>query len=210
MRPCQQRNDRDRHCNSTSVYSGVVASGNGDNTDSSNLDATFLRGLQPTDSDGVAQFQTRFPGHYTACTNHIHVLVHFDGDYIRQGTYGGGYVSHVGQLFFDQDLITEVETVTPYSTNTQDQTTNEEDGIFTQEAATSDPMVEYSLVGDDVSQGLFGWIAFGVDLTNNFDVPSAASSLYEGGGVENENSDAGGPPGNGTMSGAPPSATPSA
>lgn len=52
------------HCNSTGVYSGVVASGNGVGTaDPSNLNNTFLRGLQPTDEDGVAKFTTLFPGH---------------------------------------------------------------------------------------------------------------------------------------------------
>lgn len=51
------------HCNSTGVYSGVSASGNGDSdSDTSNLDATFLRGIQPTDVNGVVQIETIFPG----------------------------------------------------------------------------------------------------------------------------------------------------
>jgi protocatechuate 3,4-dioxygenase beta subunit len=54
------------------VYSGVIASGNGNSNDDSNLDATFLRGLQKTDDEGVAQFQTIFPGHYTGRATHIH------------------------------------------------------------------------------------------------------------------------------------------
>jgi hypothetical protein len=53
------------HCNSTGVYSGVIANGNGDSNDSSNLDNTFNRGIQKSDSDGVVTFQTNFPGHYT-------------------------------------------------------------------------------------------------------------------------------------------------
>ncbi len=52
-------------CNSTGVYSGVVSSGNGDSSDTSNIDQTFLRGIQPTDDDGIAQFETLVPGHYT-------------------------------------------------------------------------------------------------------------------------------------------------
>lgn len=52
------------HCNSTGVYSGVVASGNGvGSSDPGNLNNTFLRGLQPTDDDGVAKFTSLFPGH---------------------------------------------------------------------------------------------------------------------------------------------------
>lgn len=53
------------HCNSTGVYSGVAASGNGNSDDDSNLDATFLRGIVQTDINGVAQYETLVPGHYT-------------------------------------------------------------------------------------------------------------------------------------------------
>jgi protocatechuate 3,4-dioxygenase beta subunit len=186
------------HCNSTGVYSGIIASGNGDSSDTANINATFLRGLQATDSDGVAQFDTLFPGHYTGRAPHIHVLAHFNGTTYANGTYGGGYVSHVGQIFFDQDLISQVEATSPYSTNTQDLTANADDSILSEEAATTDPVVEYSLLGDDVSAGVFAWIAFGIDLTSEYSVTPAAN-LYAEGGVENANSGAGGGSGgNGT------------
>ena len=113
-------------------------------------------------------------------------------------------MSHVGQLFFDQDLITQVEATSPYSTNTQELTLNSADQIFSQEAATVDPVVEYSLLGDDVSSGIFGWVAFGIDLTTE-ETLSPAASLYAEGGVENASSGGGG--GNGT--GAAPSGVPS-
>ncbi|KAH8666048.1 extracellular dioxygenase-like protein [Tricladium varicosporioides] len=199
------------HCNSTGVYSGVVASGNGVGTlDPTNINNTFLRGLQPTDAEGVAQFNTLFPGHYTGRATHIHVLAHFNGTSYPNGTYGGGYVSHVGQLFFDQDLITQVEATGVYATNTQDITANSEDSIMSEEAATTDPVIEYSLIGDDITAGVFGWIAFGIDLTSQQTISSAAS-LYASGGVANANSGMGGGPGgnstgNGTApTGAPPS-----
>lgn len=202
------------HCNSTGVYSGVVASGNGDSSDTSNINKTFLRGLQPTDADGVAAFETLFPGHYTSRATHIHVLAHFNGTQYANGTYGGGYVSHVGQIFFDQDLITQVEATSPYSTNTQAITENDADTIFSEEAASSDPVVEYSLLGSSVEDGVFGWIAFGIDLTSQQTISSAAS-LYAEGGVANSNSGGGGGGGaapSGGMSGSPPgvSATSSA
>ena len=53
------------HCNSTGVYSGVMANGNGNSDDSTNLDSTFLRGIQRSSSSGVVQFMTLMPGHYT-------------------------------------------------------------------------------------------------------------------------------------------------
>lgn len=172
------------HCNSTGVYSGIVASTNGNAADAANINSTFLRGLQPTDSEGVAQFQTLFPGHYTSRSNHIHVLVHFNGTTYENGTYGGGVISHVGQMFFDQDLITQVEAVSPYSTNNQPTTLNSEDSVLVDEAASSDPMINYSLLGETVADGIFGWLAFGVDVSKAYNVKPAAS-LYSSGGVEN-------------------------
>lgn len=54
------------HCNATGVYSGVEASGNGNGvSDTSNLNATFLRGIAETDPEGVATFESIVPGHYT-------------------------------------------------------------------------------------------------------------------------------------------------
>lgn len=51
------------HCNATGVYSGVSAEGNGDSdVDTSNLSATFGRGIQQTNEEGMVQFSTVFPG----------------------------------------------------------------------------------------------------------------------------------------------------
>jgi hypothetical protein len=49
------------NCNSTGVYSGIQSSMNGNGNDAKNLNNTALRGIQPTDSDGVATFKTVFP-----------------------------------------------------------------------------------------------------------------------------------------------------
>ena len=51
------------HANSTGVYYGVSASGNGNSdTVKSNFNATFLRGIQQTDSNGVVHIETIVPG----------------------------------------------------------------------------------------------------------------------------------------------------
>lgn len=52
-----------------------------------------------------------------------------------------------------------------YKTNTFPVTTNQDDFIFAQAAATSDPVMQYSLLGDEVEDGLFGWLTLGVDAT---------------------------------------------
>ena len=54
-------------CNATGVYSGVVADSNGNPDDASNLDETWLRGIQPTSADGISTFKTIFPVSY--CTH---------------------------------------------------------------------------------------------------------------------------------------------
>ena len=170
----------------------------------------------------------RLPTHFS--TTHIHVATHTaaDGTVYPNGTYKSETVSHVGQIFFgtrdlqfrapitdrrsvtDQDLITQVEALEPYNTNTQELTTNEGDSIMEQESADIDPVVSYVLLGDDVSDGIMAWTAFGVNLTNAYTI-SAAASYYEEGGVANESSGGmgGGAPGGGqggpSGSGAPPS-----
>ncbi|KAJ5092468.1 hypothetical protein NUU61_007338 [Penicillium alfredii] len=192
------------HCNSTGVYSGVVANGNGNSDDEKNLDSTFLRGVQPSDRDGVVHFESIFPGHYTGRATHIHVLTHPKNEtkVLGNDTITGLYTSrssHVGQLFFDQDLISEVEKVEPYSSNTQELTTNAKDSILAEEADTIDPFMEYVYLGDKVSDGLFAWISVGIDPSKDTEVTPAAYYTEEG-GVENENSGMG-------MGGPPPGAS---
>ncbi|KAJ5825421.1 hypothetical protein N7474_002559 [Penicillium riverlandense] len=208
------------HCNATGVYSGVEASGNGDSSDATNLDATFLRGIQSSDKDGVVQIESIFPGHYTGRATHIHVPFDSLRDFpptvlthpangttvLANDTISGLYsshTSHVGQLFFDQDLITKVEATSPYSTNTQDLTTNADDSILSEEADTIDPFMEYVLLGNSVSDGIFAWITVGVDATEDSDVTPAAY-YTEQGGVENDSASSG-------MEGGPlPGSSPSA
>lgn len=119
-------------------------------------------------------------------------------------TLSGGSVTHVGQMFFDQDLITLVEQEEPYASNTQDFTDNADDSILGEEAETTDPFIEYVLLGDSVADGIFGWLAFGMDTTASYNITPAAY-LTENGGVENENAGMGGGPGG---SGGPPSGSP--
>jgi hypothetical protein len=126
----------------------------------------------------------------------IPVLTHpaNETEILANGTISGLYTthsSHVGQLFFDQDLISAVEETSPYSTNTQDLTTNANDSILAEEADTIDPFMEYVYVGDNVSDGIFAWISVGIDATKDSSVTPTAY-YTEQGGVENESSGMGG------------------
>ncbi|KAH8820264.1 extracellular dioxygenase [Xylogone sp. PMI_703] len=180
------------HCNSTGVYSGVIANGNGNFNDSTNINNTFLRGIQQTDNEGVVKFETLFPGHYTGRATHIHVLSHATNETERlaNNTVSGLYTSHashVGQLFFDQDLISEVEAQAPYKDNTQPLTQNADDSILLQEADDIDPFVQYVYVSDNVADGIFAWISLAINSTEDSSVTPAAW-LTPSGGVANPDS----------------------
>ncbi len=78
-----------------------------------------MRGIQPTNANGVAHFATVYPGWYQGRTVHIHVKVHL-----------GGTVVHTGQLFFNDVLTDAVYAKTPYSTRGARTTRNANDSIY--------------------------------------------------------------------------------
>lgn len=112
-------------------------------------------------------------------------MVHLNATPLANGTLYDLQASAVTQLFFDQTLVDAVEATEVYAANTQEITTNENDSIFVGEADDGqDPVVEYTLLGDDVTDGLLAWVAFGIDTTASTTIKPAAI-LYADGGVEN-------------------------
>ena len=171
--------------NATGVYSGVVSNMNGAGTqDQGNLEKTFLRGIQKTDENGAVQFRTIFPGHYTGRTVHVHVMVHTNAEVHENGTIIDTSPSHVGQLYFDQDLITSIRAESPYSTNTQQLMQNSADYVLQLEPAGSDPFVHYTFVGDTAAEGMVGWFTLGIDPNTEKQVV-AATNRMEGGSKSN-------------------------
>ncbi|KAF7179647.1 hypothetical protein CNMCM7691_008696 [Aspergillus felis] len=197
------------NCNATGVYSGVQSSMNGNGDDASNLDKTFLRGIQKTDADGVAGFKTVFPGHYSGRATHVHVVAHLNAALLPNNTLTGGYVPHIGQLFFDQDLIYEVEATYPYNTSTVSITKNADDHVVQAETedSNSDPFFEYVYLGDSIEDGLLAWVTLGVNVTASHDsAVSYAATLTSDGGVANDESSAAGDQTPSGSAGAMPSA----
>lgn len=176
------------HANATGVYSGVAVQGNGNGeADQANLNRTWGRGIRETNADGVAQFESIFPGHYSGRAIHIHTVVHKNATLYSNQTLGATTItSHIGQVFFDQDVISAVEETYPYNTNEQDLTLNSEDSILETETATDgvDPFMEYTMLGDDISDGIFAWVSFGINSTYN-KVMDPVVYLTESGGVDN-------------------------
>jgi protocatechuate 3,4-dioxygenase beta subunit len=133
------------HADALGVYSGVVPLGA--NSSAPSTSGTFLRGVQSTDSDGVATFETLYPGWYRGRAVHIHVKVHLDDQTV-----------HTGQLFFDDALTTTVYRATaPYDTRPVADTTNQNDGIYRQGGAQSTLAVRRQ------GSGYLGTITMGVN-----------------------------------------------
>lgn len=93
--------------NGTGVYSGKE--------DEGTVGLTYLRGLQASDSNGVVQVLTKFPGYYSGRAQHVHVKAHVNGTVASNDTFVGGSVVHTGQLFFDQSTLDTVNTFYPYT-----------------------------------------------------------------------------------------------
>lgn len=93
----------------------------GDTEATTTDDGTYLRGAQTTDANGIAQFTTIFPGWYMGRTTHIHVKVHIDKKTVL-----------TSQTFFDETLLDEVYSQSPYSEHTgrENNTNNASDGIY--------------------------------------------------------------------------------
>ena len=72
------------HCDALGHYSGYPGQGDGD------VDTTgekFLRGVQRTDTNGIASFKTIYPGWYRGRTTHIHFKVFPDGDWSWRASF---------------------------------------------------------------------------------------------------------------------------
>lgn len=159
--------------------------------------------MQPTDEQGVVQIETLFPGHYAPRATHTHLLVHQDATVLPNNTLAGGNVSHVGQVFFDQDLIYEVDTVYPYTLNPNAVKLNSQDMVLVAEAEYTDPIVNYVYLGDTIADGILGWITVGINSSAVFAVQNAAWWTANG-GVENPDQPQAGPGGGGGGGGRPP------
>ncbi|KAK0454571.1 aromatic compound dioxygenase [Armillaria borealis] len=70
---------------------------------------------------------------------------------IRQRHFYPPSVHYIGQIFFDQDLISSVEATSPYKTNIIEITTNSVDQVFV--LGFGSTILEYLYLGDDISDG---------------------------------------------------------
>jgi protocatechuate 3,4-dioxygenase beta subunit len=82
-------------------------------------DDPFLRGVQTTNRDGIAEFTTIYPGWYQGRTVHIHAKVHLDSSTVL-----------TTQLYFDDAVSDRVFAAAPYAARGERSQRNDGDGIF--------------------------------------------------------------------------------
>ncbi len=105
------------HCDAKGVYSDVRDPG---------FDTTgqqFLRGYQMTDTQGIARFQTIYPGWYPIRTVHIHFKIR-SAPMIRRS------YEFTSQVYFPDALTDYVHKALPYSLNGRRRVRNHHDFIF--------------------------------------------------------------------------------
>jgi protocatechuate 3,4-dioxygenase beta subunit len=94
----------------------------------STVGAAFLRGVQRTDPQGLAQFTTIYPGWYAGRAVHIHFKIR------TQGAARQAY-EFTSQLFMPEELNDQVHITQPYAKKGRRDTLNGEDGIYRQGGA---------------------------------------------------------------------------
>ncbi|PAV20642.1 aromatic compound dioxygenase [Pyrrhoderma noxium] len=138
---------------------------------------TWLRGGYPTNENGVVELTTLYPGFYVGRTVHIHMIVHTDWEESENGTIisQAGSINHIGQLFFEEEWSEKICSLSPYTENKGKRLTNEEDHLFKDEGGV---IVQLEKLGDDIEDGLVGFITVVVDTTAKYTIHS--TNFYNG------------------------------
>jgi protocatechuate 3,4-dioxygenase beta subunit len=85
-----------------------------------NYGDTFLRGAFTSAANGVAQFQTIFPGFTSDGANHVNLMIHTSDSM-------SGTVSHIGQVFFTDRWTDVVGMTSEYNQNNHTRMLNARD-----------------------------------------------------------------------------------
>jgi protocatechuate 3,4-dioxygenase beta subunit len=171
------------HCNASGVYSDISS----EETSSDQ----WLRGYQLTDANGQVTFKTIIPGWYSGRTTHIHLRVR--SSYSEASSTSDG--TNTTQCFFDQTFIdTLYTTVSPYSAEGKNPTTNASDRVYSQEEDGANLL---TLTGDNTN-GYAASVTIFLPITATYDAATP------GGGGPGGGPDDGGFPGEGGPGGGGP------
>ncbi|CEL62341.1 hypothetical protein RSOLAG1IB_10394 [Rhizoctonia solani AG-1 IB] len=144
------------------------AGGGGGGSTSMTDQESFLRGGYATNSEGMVEFLTTYPGFYTGRTVHIHTMIHTNYSVATNGSIvsHAGNVRHIGQLFFDDELNEKILSQGVYANTTESRTYNDEDSILDSENADGyNAYASTELLGETETDGILAYITIGVDPT---------------------------------------------
>ncbi|EEB97306.1 hypothetical protein MPER_03408, partial [Moniliophthora perniciosa FA553] len=135
---------------------------------------TFLRGGLPTDSAGIVELITVYPGYYTGRTAHIHTMIHMNYTTSLNGTLSShsGTLLHIGQFFFNESWNDQVYALSPYTENTGNtRTLNDADTILeTENADGNNAYLDLELLGSTIQDGILGYITIGVSSSASYSI----------------------------------------
>ncbi|PWN42920.1 aromatic compound dioxygenase [Ceraceosorus guamensis] len=169
---------------SSSGAPGGSGSSGGPGSSSGPTDNTsFLRGIWPTNEDGVVEIYTLFPGHYSGRAVHVHYKVHANVTLNANATIQSNTLLHTGQLFISEDETQAYLQNAAYASNTGTRTTNDEDNILeaTANSGASSMLDIEAFDGSDIANGAWGWITIGVNAS------AVASGAVAGNSVDTTN-----------------------
>ncbi|CUA67340.1 hypothetical protein RSOLAG22IIIB_13403 [Rhizoctonia solani] len=129
---------------------------------------TFLRGGWATDSEGMVEFKSIYPGYYSGRAVHIHAMVQTNYSVAANGSIisHAGSLRHIGQLFFDDSLSDKIVTQGVYANTTQRRVYNSKDGIMDDQNADGyNAIVSTELLGESETDGILAYITIGIDPT---------------------------------------------
>ena len=124
------------HCDATGLYSGFEAASMGGPGGGRSDDKTYLRGAQATNSDGIVEFKTIYPGWYRGRTTHIHAKVHLDRSTLL-----------TTQLYTNTAFDEKVHAGKPYAEDTGRDTFNDGDVLYVDEGELTLSMKDGAAVG---------------------------------------------------------------
>lgn len=116
---------------------------------------SFLRGSAKTGSNGIAEFNTLFPGFASDGANHVNILVR---------PPGSSASAYVGEAFFTDPWTNIISKYGPYAANTNKRVLNSQDANFrTASSGSYTAIIDVLSIQDDWPEGVSGYITVGVD-----------------------------------------------
>jgi len=134
------------HCDKDGVYSGYAQPG---------VDATgetFMRGIQRTGDDGVAEFSTIYPGWYPGRVTHIHFQIYLENNTAVMATA-------TSQLAFPDAITTQVYATSTYANRGANSTVA---GVARDAVFADGSVLQIAAVTGDPSVGLLATLDVGI------------------------------------------------